>query len=263
MIKEYILERKGWFKGCKLRVEDDYNEEVCNTRKQLVEYMFEARRRGEHAVLIRDKVLISGFQYDLEACRKNFRRGEEDTKERVKERTRTNEEGKIEVEITRKRKESRKREENKEEKRINEKKDELIETKEQLEKNILDNGYEIVSIIQKGITEFTERMDKAVQKGIDQIRGDSKEESEDNRHELPGRQDQRNDKNVELTQQPLRNDDLAVVQKLETIVMNQRVGEWPEGKGNDLQGRHRGYNKTFASRNEYFLRNKLANKHEK
>ena len=98
MIKEYILERKSWFKGCKLRVEDDYNEEVCNTRKQLVEYMFEARRRGEHAVLIRDKVLISGFQYDLEACRKNFKRGEEDTKERVKERTRTSEEGKNEVE---------------------------------------------------------------------------------------------------------------------------------------------------------------------
>ena len=93
MIKEYILERKGWFKGWKLRVEDDYNEEVCNTRKQLVEYMFEARRRGEHAVLIRDKVLILGFQYDLEACRKNFKRGVEETNERVKDRTETSEEG--------------------------------------------------------------------------------------------------------------------------------------------------------------------------
>ena len=35
MIKEYILERKGWFKGCKLRVDDDYNVEVCNIRKKL------------------------------------------------------------------------------------------------------------------------------------------------------------------------------------------------------------------------------------
>ena len=38
-------------------IEDDYNEEVCNIRKKLVDYMFEARRRGEHAVLIRDKVI--------------------------------------------------------------------------------------------------------------------------------------------------------------------------------------------------------------
>ena len=80
MIKEYILERKGWFKGCKIRVEDDYNEEVCNIRKKLVEYMFEARRRGEHAVLLRDKVQISGVQFDLEACRKNFKTGVEVTK---------------------------------------------------------------------------------------------------------------------------------------------------------------------------------------
>ena len=35
------------------------------------------------------------------------------------------------------------------------------------------------------------------------------------------------------------------------------------GKGNDLQGRHRVFNKAYASRNEYFLRNKLVNKHEK
>ena len=93
--------------------------------------------------------------------------------------------------------------------------------------------------------------------------GDSKEESEEYRQESPGRQDQRIEKNEEWTQQSGRNDDLAVVQKLETIVQNQRVGEWPGGKGNDLQGRHRVFNKTGASRNDYFLRNKLVNKHEK
>ena len=108
MIKEHILERKGWFKGCKLRVEDDYNEEVCSIRKKLVDYMFEARRRGEHAVLLRDKVLISGTQFDLEACRRNFKRGVEETNERVKDRTGTSEEGKIEIEMARKRKEGEK-----------------------------------------------------------------------------------------------------------------------------------------------------------
>ena len=183
--------------------------------------------------------------------------------EREKERTRTNEEGKNEVENARKRKESRKREENKEEKRTNEKKKELIETKEQLEKYISDKGNEIKSIMQKVITEFNESMGKGFQKAIGQRRGDNKEESEENRQESPGRQEQRNDKNEELTQQSVRNDDLAVVQKLETIVLNQGVGELPGGKGNDLQGRHRVFNKTHASRNEYFLRNKLVNKLEK
>ena len=71
------MERKGWFKGCKIRVEQDYNEEVCKTRRKLVEYMFEARRRGEHAVLIKDKVQISGVQWDLEECRKKFKKGVE------------------------------------------------------------------------------------------------------------------------------------------------------------------------------------------
>ena len=96
MIKEYILERKGWFKGCKLRVEQDYNEEVCKTRRKLVEFMFEARRRGEHAVLIKDKVQISGVQWNLEECRRKFKKGEENNEEREKVKGRTIEEGKQE-----------------------------------------------------------------------------------------------------------------------------------------------------------------------
>ena len=38
---------------------------------------------------------------------------------------------------------------------------------------------------------------------------------------------------------------------------------WPGCKGNDLQGRHRKFNKTFASSNEEFSRNKLFNKYGK
>ena len=42
MQKEFILERRGWFKGWNIRVEDDYNEEIRKVRKELVEYMFKA-----------------------------------------------------------------------------------------------------------------------------------------------------------------------------------------------------------------------------
>ena len=103
------------------------------------------------------------------------------------------------------------------------------------------------------------KSNKGIQKWNGQIGGDSKEESEENRQEEPGRQDQRYGKNVEMTQQAGRKDDSAVVLQVETKVLNQREGEWPGGKGNDLQGRHRVFNKAYASRNEYFLRNKLVN----
>ena len=180
MIKEYVLERKGWFKGCKLRVEDDYNEEVCNIRKKLVEYMFEARRRGEHAVLLKDKVLISGIQFDLEACRKNYKRGVEDTKERVNDRTRTNEEGKIEVEIT----------------------------KEQQDKERKDIGSERKTISQgdlkalmEGLKDLNESMNKGFQKWNSQLRGESKEKAEVSGQETAEGQEQRNDKNVEMNKE--------------------------------------------------------------
>ena len=86
LTKEYIMERKRMFKGCKIRLEEDYNEEVCTIKRKLVEYMWEARRRGKHAVLVRDKIQISGVLFDLEACRKNFKTGAENIKERVREK---------------------------------------------------------------------------------------------------------------------------------------------------------------------------------
>ena len=197
------------------------------------------------------------------------------TKERVRERTRTIEEGRYEVENARKRKESRKREENNEGKKIDEKKKESIETKELQEKDIKDIGDEIKTVMQgelktlmegelktlmEGVSEVRESMDKGCQKWNSQIRRDNKEKFEESRHELAGGQDQRYDKNVEMTQQIVRKADIAVNQHVVTRVLNQRKGECAGDKGNYLQGRHRVFNKVYTSRNEYFFRNKLVNK---
>ena len=91
-----------------------------------------------------------------------------------------------------------------------------------------------------------ERRDKISQKVSDHKIGDSKEEEEEKRYEAQGRQDQRTLKNAEVRQHTVRNDDLTAEQKVNAIVMNQRLGEWPGCKGNDLQGRHRKINKTFS-----------------
>ena len=189
-----------------------------------------------------------------------------------------------ERERERKRKESRKWEENNEGKKIEEKKKESIEIMELHEKDLQDIRDTIKALMQgelktlrEGVLEFRDSKEiteesrhesaggqeqryKGFQKWNGQIRGDSKEESEENRHESPGRQDQRYDKNVEMTQQTGRKDDSAIVQQLETKMLNQREGEWPGDKGNDLQGRHKVFNQDYASSNEYFLRNKLVNK---
>ena len=56
LTKEYIMGTKRMFKGYKIRLEEDYNTEICAIRKKLVEYMWEARRRGKYAVLVGDKI---------------------------------------------------------------------------------------------------------------------------------------------------------------------------------------------------------------
>ena len=84
--KEYIMERKRMFKGCKIRLEEDYKAEVCAIRKNLVEYMWEARRRGKHAVLVWGKIQIAGALFDIQYCRKNFKTGAENIKAGKRER---------------------------------------------------------------------------------------------------------------------------------------------------------------------------------
>ena len=46
LTKEYIMEKKGMFRGWKLRL-----EEICAIRKKLVEYMWMERRNGKYAEL--------------------------------------------------------------------------------------------------------------------------------------------------------------------------------------------------------------------
>ena len=55
-------------------------------------------------------------------------------------------------------------------------------------------------------------MDKGFQEWNSQIRGESKGKSEESRHETAGGHEQRNGKNVEMTQQVVRNADKAVDQ---------------------------------------------------
>ena len=86
LTKEYIMGRKGMFKGYKIRLENDYNPEICATRKKLVEYMWDARRRGKHMVLVGDKIRISGAIFDLQFCEKNFKTGVGNTKRRESRR---------------------------------------------------------------------------------------------------------------------------------------------------------------------------------
>ena len=86
------------------------------------------------------------------------------------------------------------------------------------------------------------------------------EKSEESRHESAGGQDQRYDMNVEMTQQIVRKTDIAVDQHVVTKVLNQGRGEYAGDKGNDLQCRHKVFNKDYTSSNEYFLRTKLVNK---
>ena len=132
------MERKRMFKGCKIRLEEDYNEEVCTIRRKLVEYMWEARRRGKHAVLVQDKIQISGVLFDLQFCRMNFKMGAENIKVRERERTVATQDGKYEVENIRMVKDNPSGEKNSEENKIGDKKKETIETKEQQDKAIKD-----------------------------------------------------------------------------------------------------------------------------
>ena len=84
------MERKSMYKGSKIRIDDDYKIEIRLKRKQLVKYMWEARGRGKHAVLVGDKIEIDGA-VDLEFCEKNLNTGAETSSMRERERERERE----------------------------------------------------------------------------------------------------------------------------------------------------------------------------
>ena len=80
LIKEYIMERKGMFKGYKVRLENDYSPDICAIRKKLVEFMWAERRRGKYAVLVGDQLRVEEAMFDLQYCEKNFKSGVGNTK---------------------------------------------------------------------------------------------------------------------------------------------------------------------------------------
>ena len=86
LTKEYIMGRKGMFRGYKIRLENDYSPEICAVRKKLVEYMWIERRRGKHAVLDGDKIRVNGANFDLQYYEKNFKTGVGNSKRRESKR---------------------------------------------------------------------------------------------------------------------------------------------------------------------------------
>ena len=109
------------FKGFKIRLEEDYNAEICVIRKKLVEYMWEARRRGKHAVLVGDKIQISGALFDLQYCIKNFKTGERNIKAGENKRAVVSQGMKYDVEKIRKDKDNQKEEKEIEEEKVGDK----------------------------------------------------------------------------------------------------------------------------------------------
>ena len=87
LTKEYIMRKKGMFRGWKLRVEEDYSPEICAIRKKLVDYMWMERRSGKYAVLTRDKIQVNGRNYDLEYYEKNYKTGTGNSKRKEREKT--------------------------------------------------------------------------------------------------------------------------------------------------------------------------------
>ena len=68
------------------------------------------------------------------------------------------------------------------------------------------------------------------------------------------------DKNVVLTQQRVRNADKAVNQHVVVRLQNQQRGECSREKGNDFQRLPSVFKQVYINSNDYFLRNRPANK---
>lgn len=72
LTRDFILERAYMLKGSGIRISMDYCYETRVKRKELLNYMWAARRKGHHAVLSFDKLRLDGKIFDLEYCRRNF-----------------------------------------------------------------------------------------------------------------------------------------------------------------------------------------------
>jgi hypothetical protein len=55
-----VLRNTRKFAGTEIRVEQDYSREVRETRRKLVPYLKDARKRGCRAFLKKDKLMVNG-----------------------------------------------------------------------------------------------------------------------------------------------------------------------------------------------------------
>ena len=74
--REEILERARLLKGIRVWIERDFDFSTRKIRRELLPYMWEARKNGKRAVLKMDKLKIGDQLFDLDFCKKNFKKEE-------------------------------------------------------------------------------------------------------------------------------------------------------------------------------------------
>ena len=72
--REEVLERTRLLKGLRVWIERDFDFSTRKTRSELLPYMWEARKNGKRAILKMDKLKIGNQLFDLEYCKKNFKK---------------------------------------------------------------------------------------------------------------------------------------------------------------------------------------------
>ena len=68
----HTRQQKKKLKGTYYRIDEDFNFDTRQARKQLLPYMQDARIKGHRASLRRDKLMVDGKIFDLDFCTTNF-----------------------------------------------------------------------------------------------------------------------------------------------------------------------------------------------
>ena len=273
LTKEYIMGRKGMFRGCKIRLENDYSPEICAVRRKLVEYMWVERRRGKHAVLVGDKIRVNGVNFDLEYYEKNFKTGVGSSKRKESGREAVSQGEFVELmEVMKKMNENM-------DKRFQQT-NSYLEGNREIEKKV---GGEIkgkskelsqetaIGVGQQTRSKNFKRDEKQeVNKGEISVRKDRRGERR-NTSSMDGNwtlkkwvltkgHEQRTDKNEVLSHQGVRNDESTGMQHVTERMQRQQGVEWSGEKGNDLQRLPREFNQVYRDRSIYNLRIRPENK---
>lgn len=75
LAKDAVLDRTRLLRGTRIRIDRDYDYITRMKRKELLHYLWEARKNGQRARLVFDKININGRLLDLEYCRRNLNQG--------------------------------------------------------------------------------------------------------------------------------------------------------------------------------------------